>query len=244
MLADHFEMPELIALVKQVLPDLIVTALNQNHFPDWVWKNSLGEDEGMSRKQTGEFLSDIDGTLEQFQRESTMVNQHGLLLEGIAEPKAGGTQTYVLSKDGRYFRPAKFFKIQYSYYEASLVALERSGVLVWKTSSYIGSAEALVRLEKSALKPGSNLLERHFKPRPDYHPNPQVMSLMNLVAKSDSGRITGIGVGEKLAEALISNFGSIYGILNTSPETIAEFTPGVGLIKAKQIHAALGRVEK
>lgn len=235
MLADHSEMPELIALVKQVLPDLIVTALNQNHFPDWVWKNSAGEDEGMSRKQSGEFLSDIDGALEQFQRESTMVKQHGLLLEGIAEPKAGGTQTYVLSKDGRYFRPAKFFKIQYSYYESTLVALERSGVLVWQTSSYVSTAEALIRLEKAALKPDSNLLERHFKPRPDYHPNPQVMSLMN---------IKGAGVGAKLAELLIANFGSIYGILSTSPETIAEFTPGIGLVKARQIHIALGRLDK
>mgnify|MGYP001565151833 CR=1 FL=1 len=232
MMIDSYEPVEIEALIKQVIPDSFRTDLNRNGLPDYCWYMFDTTLEGAERKQVGEVLSDMDGVEEQLTRELYTCKKLILIVEGVLEPKPGGCQSYILNKDGRYYRPNRFFKTQYSRYEGWLVSLERQGMLVWRTPSWIATAEALVRLQRSAERERHTALQRYVKPRPEFHPDPQVMSLMNIVDG---------GIGPELATRLIATFRTVYNVLRAPPELLAEQVDGMGLVRAKTLLRAAGR---
>ena len=227
MKCDTFEPLEIVSGLSQVFPDTQRLPLNRNGWADYLWDTHLGGHEQAERKQVGEILSNIDSVEEQVRGElqSKPDVKLVLLVEGIAEPSPGGIQTYSISKNGQVFRHGRFFKTRYERYEGFLVGLESQGVVVWRTSSWQGSLEALVRFSKSAMNPDHSILNRYVK-IPHFHPDPHVQSLMG---------IKGGDIGPKLGEALIEKFSTMWNVLNQDAETLAKYTPGIGKVSAQKL---------
>ena len=238
MKIDEYEPRQIAALIGQSSPGTVATALNQNGFADYVWNMADGTLEQFERKQVGELLGKFEETEEQLGKNIANMQamspdgRMGLLVEGIAEPTIKGINTFEATPNGRYFRAKRSYNIPYNRYVQFLVALERQGVLVWQTPSWVGTANALVFLEKSAKQFTHTTLQRHLK-IVAFHPDPNVKTLMG---------IAGAGLGPVLAEALLDVFDTPWEIMRTSPEFIAENVPGISLAKAKTIQRKFGKV--
>tara|TARA_Y100000310_G_scaffold344943_1_gene460659 strand:- start:2558 stop:3097 length:540 start_codon:yes stop_codon:yes gene_type:complete len=155
-----------------------------------------------------------------------------LIVEGLAEPMPDGVQTYVLSKNGLFYRKGRLYKVPYSRYEGWLMAMNRAGVIIWRTPSWVGTAEALIRWQKSAESAVHTALNRHLKVRPQFNRNSQVESLMGL---------KGANLGPIQAEALVKLYGTMWDVLRQTPESLADSVPGIGLPLAQKILRAAGK---
>ena len=234
--ADIFEPLQIVRGLKQVYSDTTHLPLNQHGYADYVIdKPDSTPDNQWERKQVPEILSSIDSVEDQLRRELQAKPDIplGLMVEGIAEPAPGGIQTYILATNGAVFRKGKFFKTRYERYEGFLVGLQQMGITVWRTTSWEGTVEALVRFQKHALNPDHTILNRYLK-IPMFHPDPHVVTLMG---------IKGAEIGPKTAEALIAAFGTAWDVMRQDAETLAEHVPGVGLVSAQKIVDAI-RVRK
>ena len=231
MLVDSFEPVNIEAALRQSLPEVIRTELNRSGMADYVWNTFDSQQEQAERKQVPEILSNLEHVEYQLGQE-LQGNAHTILLiEGIAEPCKDGIQTYMLTDNQQYFRRGRIFTIPYARYEGWLVSLEQVGLLVWKTSSWYGTVQALVRFEKSAQVPDHSILNRHLKLKPDWHPNKQVQTLMGI---ADGG------IGPVLAEALIEAFGDVWTVLNQTTDGLAISVPALGKARASKLLKAVG----
>ena len=235
MKVDAFEPLEIEALLKQSLPDTIRTPLNQHGFADYLWYTYDEYTEQAERKQVTEILSNMDKVEYQLGNElDNIPNLFNMILiiEGVAEPVPDGVQTFVLAPNGQYFRRGRKYKVPYARYEGWIMAQERAGILVWRTSSWLTTVEALVRFQKSAESSVHTALQRHLKIKRTFKRDPYVETLMG---------IAGAELGPELAQELITVFNTPWDIYRQPPEVIAEYVPGVGLTRAKNILRAIGR---
>ena len=228
MKSDEFEPVEIVAGLKQVFPTSLQLPLNRNGWADYVWDNYNSDPVGqLERKQAPEIVSNLDSVEEQIRKElqSKPDIPLTLLIEGITEPLLGGIQTYVLTPDNKVFRKGRFFKTRYDRYEGFLLGLESQGVRIWRTSSWQGTVQALVRFQKQALDPEHTILNRYVK-IPLFHPDPMVQTLMG---------IKGAEIGPKTAEALIEVFGTVWDVMRQDVDTLAKNTPGMGKVSAQKM---------
>jgi len=231
LLIDENEPYQIEQLVAQSVPTSRAP-LNQRGFADYLWHNQLGEIEQVERKQVGELLSKLEATEYQLLQERENKATLMLFLEGWAEPHPDGTQIWVPTKDGKLMRPGHIYRIPYAKYEGWLIGLEKAGVLVWKTYTWIGTANALVLWYKSAERGEHFTLNRHLPQKQVFHPDPHVQNLISVWKG---------GFGETLAIAAIEIFKTYWDVIRQPPEMLAEWIPGVGLDKAKQLLRAVGR---
>ncbi len=235
MRIDIFEPLEIEAMIKQALPDSERLSLNAAGFADYLWYTVDGFAEQAERKQCTEILSGMEHVEYQLGKHlddvPNLFNMI-LLIEGVAVPVQDGTQTYLLHKNGQYFRKSRHFKIPFARYEGWIMAQQRAGILVWRTSSWLHTAEALIRFQKSAESKVHTALNRHLKENRTFHRNPYVEKLMGL---------KGAELGPEKAEALIDIFGTPWDVYRQPAAVIAEYTPGVGLSTAEAILTAVGR---
>jgi len=228
---DLIEPREIEALIGQTVQTTRL-ALNSMGYADYVWSNIRGEVEQIERKRVAEVLAGMPEIEYQLRNEIKKVPATILIVEGIAEPHPQGIRTYVVSKDGRFFRSDRVYKTPYALYEGWLVALARAGITVWKTASWVCTAEAIVRFMKSSDKLDSDILVRQLKRVREYDPNPHVETLMH---------VSGGKVGPKLAAALVVAFGTAWDVIRQEPEVLAESVEGFGIKRARDLLEAIGR---
>lgn len=223
--------PELIEqAIKQSA--LVVRAnLNMLGFADYVWSDWKGGVEQAERKQPGEILSGFEKVEEQLRKHLASYPQTMLLVEGMVTPVSDGCQLWVMQGNGSW-RPGRRTSVPYARYEGWLQSVARQGVLVWQTSCWQATAEAVYRFAKHAMQPEHTTLNRYLKVKTEWHPNPQVQTLMG---------IKGVEIGPVTAEAMIQVFGTVWNLLNQQPEIIAEMVPGVGIHTANKLLTAVGR---
>jgi hypothetical protein len=233
---DEFEPREIEALIKQVFPNSFRTSLNRAGFADYLYTDSFGEKEQVERKQVGEIFADMDGVEYQLRSELNQVRQTILLIEGVAVPGPKGIHTFTQSPNGRIMRPGRYYGIHYSRYEAWLWGLEQAGVTVWRTANWEATADALVTRARSVARPEHTTLQRHLKPMPEFHPNPHVQTLMNIKGEARKPLL-----GPDKAQELIKVFETAWNVVRQDAETLAEFTPGLGIVTAKAVLKAFGK---
>ena len=235
MKVDTYEPIEIEALLKQSLPDTFRTELNANGFADYLWYTADNLPEQAERKQVTEILSDMAGVEYQLGNEIADVPDLFnmiLIVEGIVEATPTGVQTFLLAKNGNYFRKSRSYNFSYARYEGWKIAQSRAGVLVWLTSSWLTTVQALVQFQKSAENNNHTALNRHLKQRPKFKRNPFVETLMG---------IKDANIGPELGQVITQVWGNPWDFIRQSPEAIAEYTPGIGIPKARTILEAFGR---
>ena len=232
MIIDEYEPLQIETLIKQSSPTSSRASLNRVGFADYLWYTLDGLPEQVERKQISEILSGFEKVEyqlgEEISKVTTLINQI-LIVEGIAQPVPSGIQTWIMHTNGKYYRRSKLYKTPMARYEAWLVSHTRAGVLVWRTNDWQHTAEALVHFEKSALVE-SEALNRHLKIRPSFRPNPFMEQVMAVT-----------GIGPKLEEELLEIYRTPWDIWRQSPESLAEYVPGIAIAKDRQIIKDIGR---
>ncbi len=241
--------------------EAIRAPLNRNGLADYCWSDWMKRIEQVERKQVGEILSDMPHVEDQLRShvQNTPTSVVWLLVEGIVQPgyKDGklGCYTYQARDCSTFIKgrreveihyiPGWFSKIPFEKYTGFLTGLERIGIKVKCTVDAVGTAKVLHQMEVSA-QTEPTTLQRHIKPNITFHPNPHVMTLLGVMAthidKDGNTKAIPSGVGVELAERLIKEFGSVFKIMESSPETISELVPGMGKVSARKLLEAFGRI--
>lgn len=240
---DIFEPEDIGNYILQSSPQSnLGVPLNSYGWADYRWVDWMDCYEQAERKQCGEILGGMEEVEDQIRRE---VQAHPecrlwLLVEGLAYPgvkvEVGRTVqgTWVFKRVGGVWKPTWFYGVRFELYEGFLTGLRRQGVLVRETRDSLTTAKVLVQLEQSA-KHEPTTLQRHLKPKLDWIPDPQVMTLMGGYKS---------GVGPILAERLVGRkgvFSTVWDLLQASPEFIAECVEGVGVETAKKLQRSFGK---
>ena len=234
MVVGEFEPDNIEALIKQSSPNTARASLNRLGFGDYLWYTKDMLPEQAERKQLTEILSGFEHVEYQVGKEiadledKQQVNQI-LLVEGIVQPVSNGIQTWRMHKNGKFYVKSKLYKTPMARYEAWLISMSRAGVVVWRTNDWQHTAEALVHFEKSA-QVESTAMHRYLKIKPAFRPNPYMEQVMAVA-----------DVGPTIAEALLELYHTPWDIWRQTAESLAEYTPGVGIAKARDILTKIGR---
>ena len=226
---DDHEPAQAVTLLGQSLT-VKVTGLNRNGWADYMFAVHDGV-EHVERKQVGEILSDMDGVEDQLRREliSRPENRLWLLIEGVATFSQDQI-THNVEQGGKLY-PTRTFRTRPEKWDSWIVALQRLGVTVLRSNDIGGTCRVLTALIKGGQSPHTTL-NRPLQPKIYYHQNTQVRALMG---------VPGGGVGPVLAERLIDEFGSVYGVVTKRPGVIASKVQGVSIARATKLLRALGR---
>ena len=231
---DEFEPTLIEHLLLQSLPDTIRVQLNRLGYADYSWETYSNETEHVERKQCSEILGGKDKIEAQLRKEISTCANLSLIVEGVAEPILDGTRVYNIENNRWKFRD---FGLPFRVYEATLVAFERAGVPVWKTTSSIGTAHYLVQRYNSAQKADHQTFKRYITPKfPEFKEQPQIAALLGLAAGYPK-----IKIGPKTAENLIDAFGTVWDILIAPPEVIADIVEGVSEKRIIDFQRTVGR---
>lgn len=234
---DEFEPQQIEALIKQSVPDTIRAQLNRLGYADYIWNDVDNQINHLERKTVHEILSKPGDIELQIQKELGKCNRLYLVVEGIAEPIPNGVQTYELTDNGRYFRPSRKYGSDYARYEGFLLGLSMAGVNVWKTSSWLTTAQYIVRLYYSTKKTIHNTLNRYISPSlPVFSPNPQVQALLGLCQGYDDLRI-----GPVVAIELIKVYSTIWNLIHADPNDVAGFVSGISVNRMSKLLEYLGK---
>ena len=226
---DIHEPTQAQSLIGQSVP-CTVEDLNGNGWADYRWQDYAGTYVHVERKTWGELLTSIDHVEDQLRRHlsSHPEAKLRLILEGVTIPIASGSAI---------LRPANREAVYVKGYDSSI---RLSGIYSWlyqvgkyievyTTPNYEATCIALVAFFKGDQKEEHITLHRHIK-KVDFHPNPQITSLMGLLPN----------VGAKRAESLIDRFTTTWNVVSASPEELAT-VDGIGKVLSKQILRQVGR---
>ncbi len=230
--ADIHEPPDLPALIGQSVP-IEVHSLNSDGWADYIWETDDGINQ-LERKTWTDMLTSVSSIEDQLRRQLDAHPQSKLMLlvEGIAVPAddvMGGTAVVTQTKA----KPNIFYSRRKSY-----VSLQAMYAWLYQVSKYMevyctpnieATAKALVAFYTSDLKGEHQTLQRHIK-EIAFHPNPQVTALMGLIH----------GLGPIKGESLIGKFGTVWAVVNASPQELAKVN-GVGPNEARKWLQRLGR---
>lgn len=245
LLLDIFEPEQIEHLIAQST-DVLRSPLNNAGFADYLWFCADGHRIQVERKQIDEILGGMDRVEEQLRRELQIgVEENILLYEGTFEPIFGlknATQSWHMARDRRIMVPGHKYNVSYSGVQAWFSQLDKSGITIIHTFDYEATAITLVALYNNSQKEEHTTLTRYIKDR--IYPasyNPHVLTLMG---------IKGVNLGEAKSKALVERYGTVWYILNQSPEDLAETIitePGtrevrLGLTTSKKLLKAVGRI--
>lgn len=210
---DIHEPLELVNLIGQAVP-METRSINSEGWADYIWETDDGINQ-LERKTWADMLTSVSSIEEQLRRQLDAHPQSKLMLlvEGIAVPAhdmLGGTAIATRTKA----KPNIFYSRRQSY-----VSLQAMYAWLYQVSKYMevyctpdieATAKAIVAFYTSDLKGEHQTLHRHIK-EVVFHPNPQVTALMGLIH----------GLGPTKGEALIAKFGTVWGVIHSSPDELA-----------------------
>lgn len=209
-----------------------VDALNEHGDSDYKWKTTEGLTVQVERKQWGEVLSGMSKVEDQLRRhmDDRPKDKHILLIEGLCAPNGkGGIHTLRSTNRATLFSRSRDYSVRPNALHAWLYQVSKF-IEIQHTASEWDSVHALSSFYAGDSKDDSEhrTFSRHYK-SVTFHPNPQVTMLMGLLP----------GVGEKRAEALIAEYGTVWESIHADPKEIARL-PGFGP-SIKDILRRIGR---
>lgn len=229
---DVHEPSEAIPLLSQSI-EAEVEAINNKGYADYLWTGVEGQEQ-LERKTWDEILSNMNSVADQLRRE---VQAHpdvrtALVIEGVATQAAmGGSRTWAMAKGKNNLMYAKN---NHKDSMSKVYAWERQVsryMSVYHTVSFKETMILVVALVKAAQKEDHTTFRRHFRDM-DWHPNEQVMCLINMFKRS--------GIGPKRAELLIKRFGTVWNIIHQMPQTLAT-VDNMGAGTARKLLRKLGK---
>ncbi len=232
ILVDVHEPDDAVPLLSQSL-EAEKESINQQGYADYLWQGTEGKVQ-WERKQWYEILGDMDSVEDQLRRE---VQAHpdvatSLVIEGVATPDIQGSVIWTLSKSKarQVLYPGRPNRTRMSKAYAWIYAVQRF-MPVYFTPTFHATTVFLVAAYKSDQKEEHGTFNRYLRSM-DFHPNPQVMALMNLSKTA--------GVGPARAQALIKRFGTLWSVLNQVPATLAT-VDNMGETVARRLLRGVGR---
>ncbi len=230
---DQHEPKQLADLICQATPGSVMP-LNSQGYADFRWMAADSILMQVERKTWNDLLGDLGSIENQLMRQMDAHEDHtlALLVEGIVVPSdslLGGTAVLKPAKGKRqiYYQSGQY-KVSVSALYAWLYQVSMY-IQVFQTSDILGTAKAIVAFYSSDQKETHKTFTRHLK-EVTFHPNPQVTSLMGMVP----------GIGPIKAEAMIARFGTVWEILNSTPETLAT-VKGIGTKETTRWLRLIGR---
>ena len=230
---DQHEPVQLRELILQSAP-AEVKPLNSEGYADFRWMAPDSIIMHIERKTWNDLLSNLTSVENQLMRQMDRHKDHtlALLVEGIVVPSdslLGGTAVLHQSKgkSNIYYQSSQS-KVSVSALYAWLYQVSKY-IEVYQTSDILSTAKAIVSFYNSDQKEGHRTFTRHLK-EVTFHSNPQVTSLMGMIP----------GLGPIKSEALIGRFGTVWEILNSTPEKLAEVR-GIGTKEATRWLRLIGR---
>lgn len=232
MLVDVHEPDDAVPLLSQSI-EAEKESINQKGFADYLWQGSEGKEQ-TERKTWGEILADMDSVEDQLRRE---VQAHpevrtNLVIEGVATPDVQGSTIWTMSKarTRQVLYPGKGHRTSMSKAYAWVVQVNKF-IPVYFTPTFHATTVFLVAMYKGSQKENHDTFQRHLRSM-DWHPNPQVLALMNMSRTA--------GIGSKRAQALIRRFGTVWNVLNQLPSTLAT-ADNMGETVARKLLRGIGR---
>jgi len=227
---DRNEPRDAVDLFGQFVP-AIIAPLNDEGYADYWWEGYDGQ-RHWERKQWGELTAGLDSVEYQLRKEMQAhpEAQLGLVVEGVATPSFMGTQLWSKAQGREGFYKNREQPTKFSMIEAWLYQVGKF-VEIQFTADYLSTITALAAFYQSDQKPEHGTFQRHLKVA-DWHPNPQVEMLMSIGHK--------IGIGAAKADQIIRAKGTVWNVLNSSPEEL-ERVEGVGPLLAKRLLRKVGR---
>ena len=230
---DQHEPVKLRELILQSAP-AEVKPLNSEGYADFRWMAPDSVIMHIERKTWNDLLSNLTSVENQLMRQMDRHKDHtlALLVEGIVVPSdslLGGTAVLHQSKgkSNIYYQSSQS-KVSVSALYAWLYQVSKY-IEVYQTSDILSTAKAIVSFYNSDQKEGHRTFTRHLK-EVTFHSNPQVTSLMGMIP----------GLGPIKSEALIGRFSTVWEILNSTPERLAE-VKGIGIKEATRWLRLIGR---
>lgn len=180
----------------------------------------------------------VDSRLESRLRKASRIPdiELGLMLEGIAVPLAGGEiAIFEPAKNEKYLYRKHISGMKFDAIYAILWQLRQEwNIVTYFSPSMFGTAWMVKTFVENSQKAGYAILQHYVRTHPvKWQSNPAVETIMGI--KDEDGYV----VGEKKAIALVENIGSVYDILQKSPEEIATLCRGLGISTAERLIEAL-----
>lgn len=231
MMVDVYEPQQACPLIGQSI-ECDSNNLNDKGYADYLWDGVEGKQQA-ERKTWSEVLIGLDHVEDQLRRE---MQAHPdvrlmLILEGLATPEMAGSTVWVPTKGAkRLYHPGKSFHTPLQKVYAWQYQVGKF-IEVYCTADFNATVKALVAFYNADQKEGHNTFHRYLR-LVDFHPNPQVEGLMNIMK--------GTNIGPTRAQALINQFGTIWNVLSAEAKVLAE-VDGMGLKTAQQLLRKVGR---
>lgn len=258
ILVDSNEPEDIIALIRQVAP-VQVLPINMRKLSDYFFGNPQGESFQFSRKQAGELVGNIDEAEDQIREYYPNADHNFQIVEGIISPvKFYGIKVsnhsapqvstrdlgsklycYKVENSGWIERGHSFSAVSPAMLYAWIHRLEMAGVPTYFTVTSAETAKLITTIYKNEQKPPEEhfTLQRVIKPRIQIRQAEPLMKA--LLYLSDAYKLR---LGEKKAQAICDNYASLYHLLISPTEELAE-CEGIGIRTATRIMEALGRTD-
>jgi ERCC4-type nuclease len=235
IIVDVFEPKEIEALIASSI-DTVRMSLEPQGKADYFFFACDGHSIQIERKQAGELVSNIEHVEEQLRREIPNADETILLWEGVLDPvfaqHGANCMAYHKAKSSEIMVPGRPFNQSYSALQAWFYQLDKCGVTIINTTSYIATALTIVAIYNSSQKQEHTTLKRYIKEKVHIEKfNPQVVTLMG---------IEGANLGEVRARALIDRYSTVWEVLRREPEELAE-TKNIGIATAQKLLRSVGR---
>lgn len=234
---DVHEPAEMASMLASSVPCEVVP-LNSEGFADYWWEGipvvRKSNRHQVERKTWNELLGNLDSVEDQLRREREAHPDISLklLVEGLATPSRTGTQVWKLSGNRPIWHTHKDYRLPITAVYSWLYQVGKY-MEVYFTADLVTTAKALVAFYKADQKENHVTFHRYLKII-DFHPNPQVEGLMNVMK--------GTSIGAVRAQALIDRFGTIWHVLSADLKEIAQ-VEGMGSRTAQQLLRKVGRLD-
>ena len=226
---DSHEPESAPLIIGQSVPCEVVS-LNAAQWADYYWQTVDGKDVHVERKTWNELLSGVDKVEDQIRRHLQDKPEARLIfmLEGIVVPTMMGTTILKPANKNSIWVTAQNSSVRLSQTYAWLYQIQQY-CEVFMVPDFPALCTALVACYKSDQKEHHDTLQRHFKAA-TFTPDFRVIQLIGIMP----------GMGESRAKALVAEFGTLWNILNSTPEQL-QVVPGIGPKLSVELLRMVGR---
>ena len=229
-------MNQLLSAFMQVQKQNLV----QQELCDYFWFAGDGHSITMERKEINDLLANFDRLEAQLRKATNHANEVGLIVEGIPVPLEGGELAiYEQGKNEKYLHRTKINGTKFVRMSGYLLDLKRTAnITTYFTTTIKGTAWMLKTMVENSQKPSTDIMQHYVRTRQiKWQSNPVIETIMAIKDKD------GYVVGEKKAQLLYENIGSLWDIIHMPPEEINYACGGIGLATAKRLINAVKGVK-